>query len=412
MSSTTSSDADDDTMSAGSSSFDDERTECPSRCAAATTPTVSHSHSNSLLPAVRPTDARNDSQEEHRHRRRQHELNHTATCGGGDSVIVPSRHSLPAAHCQTPLGNSGVADSSRSAARAVGRVAACANAIDAANKTRVSTAKKRWNIACLFAVRCLCSAAGSFVMVSSSEMLLRVFQGNTARSQRVMSALSTASIVATFLTGPLSGALIDSWGRRACVWVSLLCAGLLRVWVSLRPSVARYVVYRIALSVLLQPLFPALRAALSDIVPRSSDKYLQLSMQMETASTVVRIVGLYVVGKLGDPRTGMLAAAACSLSAALVAFAGLRETLTPAKARPVNWTALGNPLGSVADVLEKCPPMKPLVALYVLLSIPANNGCLGMYRRARFRDWDMADESWLSIQGELWGCVVQISAFN
>ncbi len=266
----------------------------------------------------------------------------------------------------------------------------------------MEAAQRRRAIAGLFVVRCLTSAAGSFVMISSGELLLRVFDGDTAKSQRVMTALGTASIVMSFLTGPLSGALIDAWGRRACVCASLLCAGLLRIWVSWRrPSVFRYVAYRVALSVLTQSLFPAMRAALADIVPRAGDDYTRISSRMANAETAVRVLGLVAVGRLASPQTGMLVAATCSLTAAAAAMLCMRETLAPERRRPVDWKVLRNPLSSVA-VLRRSRPLSRLALVHVLMSVPANNGCFGMFRRARFGpSWGMADESWLSVQGEL-----------
>ena len=77
---------------------------------------------------------------------------------------------------------------------------------------------KRWNVWCLYAIRCLTSAAGGFVMISSGELLVRVFKGDTARAQGVMTALTTSSIVTSFLSGPIAGALIDSYGRKVGSW--------------------------------------------------------------------------------------------------------------------------------------------------------------------------------------------------
>ena len=62
---------------------------------------------------------------------------------------------------------------------------------------------------------------------------------------------------------------------------------------------------------------------------------------------------------------------------------------------------LRNPLSSVA-VLRRSRPLSRLALVHVLMSVPANNGCFGMFRRARCGpSWGMADESWLSVQGEL-----------
>ena len=55
-------------------------------------------------------------------------------------------------------------------------------------------------------------------MISSGELLVRVFKGDTARAQGVMTALTTSSIVTSFLSGPIAGALIDSYGRKVGSW--------------------------------------------------------------------------------------------------------------------------------------------------------------------------------------------------
>ena len=160
---------------------------------------------------------------------------------------------------------------------------------------------------------------------------------------------------------------------QVCIWASLLSAGLLRLWVARAPSVKKYIAYRFLLSILLPPFFPAMRAAIGDMVGRSSEEYTHLSNRMETVATAVRIVSLYAVGRLAKPRVGMFVAACCSLSAAAVSFFGLKETLQTKDRRPMDWKGLRNPMTSLT-VFETSPAFKRLAALHVLMSIPANNG--------------------------------------
>jgi len=253
---------------------------------------------------------------------------------------------------------------------------------------QILSQRAKWNVGCLFAIRCLVSAAGSFVMISSGELLVRVFRGDTSKSQRILTALNTASIVTTLLTGSLSGGLIDAYGRRACILGSLGCAGALRLWVSRRPTVWKYIVYRVVLAIVMQPLFAALRTALGDLVSRSSDRYARLSTRMETAATAVRVFGLYVVGRLANPGRGMFIAGSFSLAAATVALLGLDETLTAANARPVDWASVTKPWSSVA-VLQKSSALKRLTSLYVLMSIPANNGWVCSVYRCHFLNQEL-----------------------
>ena len=67
--------------------------------------------------------------------------------------------------------------------------------------------------------------------------------------------------------------------------------------VARNPSLTSYITYRLLLVSVAAPYFAASRAAIADLIDRSSDQYTRVTQKMEMARTAVRMVALYLAGQ-------------------------------------------------------------------------------------------------------------------
>lgn len=119
-----------------------------------------------------------------------------------------------------------------------------------------------------------------------------------------------------------------------------------------------YIAYRFALTLAMMPFFSAFRAAVADLVDRTTDEYTRTMGTIDTIATIVRMAALTISGSL-TPRQSMLASAGASaLAAGCFAF-GTTETLKDENKREINWSKLRNPFSSVQVVF--CRREVPIV---------------------------------------------------
>jgi len=100
---------------------------------------------------------------------------------------------------------------------------------------------------------------GSFALVSicMNEILLDIYGGNLTAVARYGSAISSVNTLVSFFMQPLSGALMDKYGRKPFLVCGGILAGILRGQVGLNPSSLSYTLYRLFLPVFYAPFFPA-----------------------------------------------------------------------------------------------------------------------------------------------------------
>jgi MFS family permease len=231
---------------------------------------------------------------------------------------------------------------------------------------------------------------GSFALVSicMNEILLDIYGGNLTAVARYGSAISSVNTLVSFFMQPLSGALMDKYGRKPFLVCGGILAGILRGQVGLNPSSLSYTLYRLFLPVFYAPFFPAFRATMSDLLDRRSDRYAQAMETIEWFGSVMHLLCLYLMRNTLTPSQGAILAGALGISGGLLINFTVEETLREEDRREVEYESLGNPISAIS-FFKKNEQMTKLGLLHVIVTVPYYNTTLGMYRRQRF-GWTMS----------------------
>jgi DHA1 family tetracycline resistance protein-like MFS transporter len=235
--------------------------------------------------------------------------------------------------------------------------------------------------------RSLHSAGFSLVMLASPELLLEINGGDLAAADRVRALVETACAVAGLLSRPLSGALVDAYGRRPAMVAGSLLSALGRVCAVTRPSNASYVAYRVLNQVALAPLTQAFGAMLADrLGGRGTPAFVRAHKLVFSWLAVVRISTQHCAGQsrlAADKRASIALAALCSLAAALAFALAVPESLPDAQRRPLVLSRAANPLGFLA-FFASSRRLAALAVLRLATAVPVFNQTGAYYRRAKF----------------------------
>lgn len=171
---------------------------------------------------------------------------------------------------------------------------------------------------------------------------------------------------------------MDAYGRKQVLVAAPLVCGLARLWVARKPSLPSYVAYRMLLVSVCAPYFSAGRAAVADVLDRSSDRYTRVTQKMEMVRTAVRMVALWLAGRVTSSRKSMAIAGSVALGSAAASLL-VDETLPAESRRPVQWKELRNPLASI-KFFSKSPSLTKLCWINLLLGIPAMNNTVSVHQ--------------------------------
>jgi MFS family permease len=235
--------------------------------------------------------------------------------------------------------------------------------------------------------RSLHSAGFSLVMLASPELLLEINGGDLAAADRVRALVETACAVAGLLSRPLSGALVDTYGRRPAMVAGSLLSALGRLCAVARPSNASYVLYRVLNQIALAPLTQAFGAMLADrLGGRGTPAFMRAHKLVFSWLAVVRISTQHCAGQsrlAADKRASIGLAALCSIAAALAFALAVPESLPDAQRRPFILSRAANPLGFLT-FFASSRRLAALAVLRLATAVPEFNQTGAYYRRAKF----------------------------
>jgi MFS family permease len=243
-------------------------------------------------------------------------------------------------------------------------------------------------------------------MLASEHLLLKINRGDGRKTQRVLSLISTLGTVQSLLTAPLSGRLVDGFGRARILVCSCLASAVARALPLLSPTTPAYVAYRLLNSAAFQTLAMALSSAFADrLGGRSSENYHDCMQKLSLCMALARMLTLRAVSsRLVDPaRNFVLGAALPAVAGALFALAmpgraqNDPQRLESSESAMAKSPAAGvvprldgwGPLGFV-NFFTRSPQLKAVAALLMLQWAPMYNGSALVYRQKQF-GWTMKD---------------------
>ena len=280
--------------------------------------------------------------------------------------------------------------------------ASCSSA-SASSSTSSSPPISTSELAALGAARCAYRAALVLVSSCSQELLIaRVYGGDAAAAQQLLTRINTVEQLAGFWIGPTKTALLDRYGRQTgMVTMTLVMAAARWRWAS-APSVSTYLLYRAAGSVV-ACFFTAYQASLADALDPCSERYVAVTTVLDQLATLTSMLTLVLVQKLKRPEDGMLASVGCCAVAAGIVRFCTTETLPEDERRPIPWRRLvTNPLAPLAYV-RRTPEVwrSTLLSLSWIGIVSGAWSVLGLYRRQRYPGWGMQKAARLDLLGQV-----------
>jgi MFS family permease len=220
-----------------------------------------------------------------------------------------------------------------------------------------------------------------------------------SRVQQICTNHQTSIAIVEFIAAPITGGLIDAYGRLPTMTLVPILSGLMRLRLAYAPSLSFYFMYRVITGVSMQLFMRSMMASLGDIYGRGTRASTLATSRVERYALLSLVSASYFARWIKNDRINVAICGCLQLVVgALMAVVG-RETLHSSSVVAMTWRA-NNPLSFVAFFLRS-PPLLALFFLRTLRELPMYCNIHEVFRRQRFTGWGREQQSNHMILGQV-----------
>lgn len=208
--------------------------------------------------------------------------------------------------------------------------------------------------------------------------------------QRIQTRIDTIVTLVSFVTGPLIGSFMDAYGRLPVMILGTGVPGLLRLGLTVAPSLKLYFLYRVVVAFVQAGFAQGVQAAMGDMYGRGTRSAALASSVVGRYELFASMLGMFA-GRVCTTRQGFLVAGVSQVSSGLILFAAMRETL-PVYGK-MRWSLNSiSPLSFLAS-FSKSRALLALALLKTVRELPNYLNIHSVYRRQKFKQWGQAQDS-------------------
>jgi len=231
-----------------------------------------------------------------------------------------------------------------------------------------------------------------FVLVSlsmDSHLIDTIANKDTTKGSRLKSMMSTVNSLVAFALKPITGALVDSVGRKPFLVLCPILAAIARMSVVVRGRPLNYVLYRLMINIAFLPLWPAISGYVADRFEPGTLRQSRAMQRMSLVLTLTGLLALRVGGRIGSARANIALSCLLNLAAAFCFLSFAPETLKKEDRKPLKIKTAANPL-SFIRVLSKSKRLMALAPLYIMQNVPDYDSTTRAYYKKRF-NWGVSE---------------------
>eukprot|EP00930_Biecheleria_cincta_P022960 TRINITY_DN16656_c0_g2_i1.p1 TRINITY_DN16656_c0_g2~~TRINITY_DN16656_c0_g2_i1.p1 ORF type:complete len:547 (+),score=80.09 TRINITY_DN16656_c0_g2_i1:215-1855(+) len=227
--------------------------------------------------------------------------------------------------------------------------------------------------------------AGASLKSSTSERTI-----HHRAVQRIQTRIDTVVTLVSFVTGPLIGSFMDAYGRLPVMILGTGVPGLLRLGLTVAPSLKLYFVYRVLVAFVQAGFAQGVQVSMGDMYGRGTRSAALASSIVGRYELFASMLGMFA-GRICTTRQGFLVAGVSQVSSGLLLSAAMSETL-PVFGK-MRWSLNSiSPLSFLAS-FRKSRALLALALLKTVRELPNYLNIHSVYRRQKFKQWGQAQDS-------------------